>query len=288
MSSVRHAIAVASGKGGVGKSTVAVNLAVALAQTGAQVGLLDGDIYGPSVPVMTGLVGQHPHSPDGQRVSPLTSHGVKLMSMGFLVEEADSLAFRGPVVHQVIQEFLQDVDWGDLDYLTVDLPPGTGDAVITLIHSLPLSGVVIVSTPQNLAVVSVVRCVALFREREVPLLGVIENMSVSLCPHCGEVLDIFGRGHKVREMCAYWEIPFLGSVPLDSQVRESGDVGEPVVLRAPDSPASQALTQIAAELTARTGAVSETDVEQSGLPRPRIGSPSAGPSTGSGGSSGQA
>lgn len=248
MSSVRYAIAVASGKGGVGKSTVAVNLAVALAQTGAQVGLLDGDIYGPSIPVMTGLVGQHPYSPDGQRVLPLTNHGVKLMSMGFLVEEAESLAFRGPVVHQVLQEFLQDVDWGELDYLIVDLPPGTGDAVITLIHNLPLSGVVIVSTPQNLAVVSVVRCVALFRERQVPILGVIENMSESRCSYCGQALDIFGSGQKVRDMCAYWDIPFLGGVPLDPPVRESGDVGEPVMLRVPDSPASRALTRIAGEL----------------------------------------
>jgi len=248
---MRNAIAVASGKGGVGKSTVAVNLAVALAQTGAQVGLLDGDIYGPSIPVMTGLVGQHPRSPDGQRVLPLTNYGVKLMSMGFLVEEAEALAFRGPVVHQVVREFLEDVDWGALDYLIVDLPPGTGDAVITLIHSLPLTGVVIVSTPQNLAVISVVRCVALFREREVPILGVIENMSESLCPHCGQPLGIFGPGEKVRDMCAYWEIPFLGGVPLDPQVRRSGDEGLPVVLRAPDSPAARALVGITLALSAQ-------------------------------------
>lgn len=251
MGHIRHAIAVASGKGGVGKSTVAVNLAVALAEVGAKVGLLDGDIYGPSVPVMTGLVGQHPRSPDGRWVLPLANYGVTLMSMGFLVEEAQSLAFRGPVVHQVLQEFLQDVDWGDLDYLIMDLPPGTGDAVITLIHNLPLSGVIIVSTPQNLAVVSVVRCVALFRERQVPILGVIENMSESLCPHCGQVLDIFGPGQKVRDMCAYWEIPFLGTVPLDPQVRQSADVGEPVVLRMPDSPAARALTDIAQKVSAR-------------------------------------
>lgn len=253
MSNIRHAIAVASGKGGVGKSTVAVNLGVALAEAGAKVGLLDGDIYGPSVPVMTGLVGQHPHSPDGRWVLPLANYGVKLMSMGFLVEEAESLAFRGPVVHQVLQEFLQDVDWGDLDYLIVDLPPGTGDAAITLVHNLPLSGAIIVSTPQNLSVVSVVRCVALFRERQIPILGVVENMSESLCPHCGEALDIFGTGQKVREMCDHWDIPFLGTVPLDPQVRKGADVGQPVVLRAPDSPAGQALTQIAERLADRTG-----------------------------------
>jgi ATP-binding protein involved in chromosome partitioning len=253
MSSVRHAIAVASGKGGVGKSTVAVNLAIALARTGARVGLLDGDIYGPCIPVLTGLTGQHLLSLDGQRVQPLTSHyGVKLMSIGFLVKDVEALAFRGPMVHKVVQEFLQDVEWGDLDYLIADLPPGSGDAAITLIQNLSLSGVVIVSTPQNLAVVSVVRCVALFRERQVPILGVTENMSESPCPHCGQALDIFGGGQKVREMCANWDIPFLGEVPLDSQVREGADLGEPVVLRSPDSPAGRALTRIAERLAAQT------------------------------------
>ncbi|MEJ2560419.1 MAG: Mrp/NBP35 family ATP-binding protein [Anaerolineae bacterium] len=256
MSNIRHAMAVASGKGGVGKSTVAVNLAIALAQTGAQVGLLDADIYGPCVPPMTGLMGQHARSSDGQQVLPLPSYGVKLMSIGFLVEEAEALAFRGPIVHQVIQEFLQDVEWGDLDYLIVDLPPGTGDAAITLVHNLPLRGVVIVSTPQNLAVVSVVRCVALFRGRQVPVLGVIENMSEALCPHCSQTLSIFGSGQKVREMCVRWDIPFLGDVPLDPQVRKSGDEGQPVVLRVPDSPAGQALTRIAEELMARISVVS--------------------------------
>ncbi|MFQ5847009.1 MAG: Mrp/NBP35 family ATP-binding protein [Candidatus Methylomirabilales bacterium] len=251
MRGVRCAIAMASGKGGVGKSTVAVNLAVALARVGAQVGLLDADIYGPCVPVMTGLAGQHPRSADGQRVLPLSNYGVKLMSMGFLVEEREALAFRGPVVHQVIQEFLQDVEWGTLDYLIVDLPPGTGDAVITLVQQLPLTGVVIVTTPQNLAVVSVVRCVALFRERGVPLLGIVENMSSSLCPRCGEPLEIFGQGQKVRDMGAYWGIPFLGPIPLDPEVRESGDVGEPVVLRASTSPAAQALTRLARIVAAR-------------------------------------
>lgn len=256
MSNIRHAMAVASGKGGVGKSTVAVNLAIALAQTGAQVGLLDADIYGPCVPPMTGLMGQHARSSDGQQVLPLTSHGVKLMSIGFLVEEAEALAFRGPIVHQVIQEFLLDVEWGNLDYLIVDLPPGTGDAAITLVHNLPLRGVVIVSTPQNLAVVSVVRCVALFRGRQVPVLGVIENMSEALCPHCSQALSIFGSGQKVREMCVRWDIPFLGDVPLDPQVRKSGDEGQPVVSRAPDSPAGRALTRIAEKLMARISVVS--------------------------------
>lgn len=244
---IRHAIAIASGKGGVGKSTVAVNLAVAMAQKGARVGLLDADIYGPSVPVLTGLLGQHP-SHNGNRVLPLTNYGVQLMSMGFVVQENESLAFRGPVVHQVINEFLDDVEWGELDYLFIDLPPGTGDAVLTLIHSLTLSGAIIVSTPQNLAVVSVVRCVALLRERNIPILGVIENMSESLCPHCGNALDIFGPGEKVRELCRYWEIPFLGGIPLDARVRQSGDNGEPVVWCAQGSAAARALTAIAEKI----------------------------------------
>ena len=257
MSNIRHAIAVASGKGGVGKSTVAVNLAIALAQSGARVGLLDGDIYGPCLPVMTGLMGQHPYSPDGERILPVTSYGVKVMSVGFRVEEAETLAFRGPAVHKIIQEFLQDVEWGDLDYLITDLPPGSGDAAITLIHNLSLSGAIIVSTPQNLAVVSVVRCVALYREQQIPILGVVENMSESLCPHCGQALGVFGSGHKVQEMCAQWDIPLLGEVPLDPQVREGGDEGRPVILHSPDSPAGQALSRIAKEMTSRIGLVPE-------------------------------
>lgn len=250
---MRNAIAVASGKGGVGKSTVAVNLAVALARAGSRVGLLDADLCGPSVPVTTGLAGQHPRSPDGTRMLPLVNYGVKLMSMGFLVSEEEALAFRGPAVHQVIRDFLHDVDWGELDYLIVDLPPGTGDAVITLVQSLPLAGAVIVTTPQNLAVVSVVRCVALFRERGVPLLGVVENMSGSCCPHCGGPLEIFGKGQKVRDVCAHWGIPFLGHVPLDPEVRESGDAGEPVVLRAPGSPAARTLAGLARAVAAGVG-----------------------------------
>ena len=253
MGEIRHAIAVASGKGGVGKSTVAVNLAVALAQAGARVGLLDADVYGPSVPIMAGLVGQHPRSPDRQRVLPLVNYGVNFMSFGFLVPEQEALAFRGPVAHKIIQEFLHDVDWGDLDYLVVDLPPGTGDPVISLVQSLPLSGAMIVTTPQNLAVVSVVRCVALFRERNVPLLGIIENMTGSPCPHCGERLDIFGHGRKVRDLAASWGIPLLGAIPLDPEVRESGDQGEPMVLRAQGSVAAQALASIAERIAAALG-----------------------------------
>lgn len=254
MSGFRNVVAIASGKGGVGKSTVAVNLAVALARTGARVGLLDADVWGPCVPAMTGLQGVNPRAAAEGRIQPLSSCGLKLMSMGFLVGAEESLAFRGPVVHQVIQEFVNDVDWGDLDYLFVDLPPGTGDAVLTVVHSLPLGGAVIVSTPQNLAAAAVVRCVALFRERGVPLLGLIENMSASVCPHCGEPLDVFGSGRKVRDMAAYWEIPFLGAVPLDPSVCEGGDNGEPVVLRAPISGASKAFREMARRLAAQVKA----------------------------------
>ncbi len=252
MGVIRNAIAIASGKGGVGKTTVAVNLAVTLAEAGARVGLLDADVWGPSVPAMTGMVGRRPRAADGELVEPLESFGVRLMSMGFLVEEGESLAFRGPAVHQVIREFIEDVAWGDLDYLFVDLPPGTGDAVLTLLHNLRLSGAIIVSTPQNVAVASVVRCVALFRERRVPLLGLVENMSESVCPHCGGNLDVFGPGRKVRDLCAYWDIPFLGSIPLDVAVRAAGDEGVPVVVAAgPPGPAALAFRLVAARLARR-------------------------------------
>lgn len=268
VSGFRNVIAVASGKGGVGKSTVAVNLAVALARTGAKVGLLDADVWGPCVPAMTGLQGVNPRAAGEGRIQPLSSCGLKLMSMGFLVAPEESLAFRGPVVHQVIREFVDDVDWGDLDYLFIDLPPGTGDAVLTVIHSLPLTGAVLVSTPQDVAAAAVVRCVALFREREVPLVGLVENMSASVCPHCGESLGIFGSGRKVRDMAAYWEIPFLGAVPLDPSVREGGDSGEPVVLRAPISGASKAFREMARRLAAEVKALPQGSPRRRPSPAP--------------------
>jgi len=246
---IRNAIAVGSGKGGVGKSTVAVNLAVALAQTGAQVGLLDADIYGPNVPLMMG-VHERPHSLDGQKIQPLTRYGVKLMSMGFLIDPETPLIWRGPMIHGAIRQFLEDVDWGALDYLVVDLPPGTGDASLSLAQSIPLTGAILVTTPQAVSMADVVRGVAMFQHLEVPVLGVVENMSYYVCPGCGERAHIFGQGGG-RVVAARMDVPFLGEVPIDPRIREGGDSGEPIVHVAPESDAGQALRCIAEELAAR-------------------------------------
>ncbi len=246
---VRNAIAVGSGKGGVGKSTVAVNLAVALAQTGAQVGLLDADIYGPNVPLMMG-VSEMPHSEDGKKIQPLASYGVKLMSMGFLIDSKTPLIWRGPMIHGAIRQFLQDVDWGNLDYLVVDLPPGTGDASLSLAQSLPLTGAVLVTTPQEVSMADVVRGVAMFQHLEVPVLGVVENMSYYVCPGCGDKTYIFGQGGG-RRVADEMKIPFLGEVPIDPRIREGGDTGQPIVHVAPESEAGQALRSIAQNVAAR-------------------------------------
>jgi ATP-binding protein involved in chromosome partitioning len=246
---IRNAIAVGSGKGGVGKSTVAVNLAVALAQTGAQVGLLDADIYGPNVPLMMG-VSDRPRSADGKKILPLVSYGVRLMSMGFLIDSKTPLIWRGPMIHGALRQFLEDVDWGALDYLVVDLPPGTGDASLSLAQSLPLTGAILVTTPQAVSMADVVRGVAMFQHLEVPVLGVVENMSYYVCPGCGDKTYIFGRGGG-RRVAEEMNIPFLGEVPIDPRIREGGDDGRPIVHVAPESEAGQALRDIAQNLAAR-------------------------------------
>jgi ATP-binding protein involved in chromosome partitioning len=244
---VKNCIAVASGKGGVGKSTVAVNLAVALERSGAQVGLMDADIHGPNIPLMMG-VSERPHSRD-DRIIPLKSYGISLMSMGFLVEPGTPLIWRGPMIHGIIRQFITEVDWGDLDYLVIDLPPGTGDAQISLAQSLPLAGGVIVTTPQDVALADVVKGINMFQEMDVPILGVVENMSYFVCPHCGERTDIFshGGGQQVAEQMG---VPFLGEVPIDPQVRSGGDEGKPVVALAPDSPAARVFCDIAGKVAA--------------------------------------
>ena len=229
-----HAIvAVASGKGGVGKSTTAVNLALALNSLGLKTGLLDADIYGPSQPRMMGISGR-PSSPDGKRLLPMANYGVKVMSMGFMVPEDTPMIWRGPMVMSAINQMLRDVEWGELDILVVDLPPGTGDAQLTMAQQVPLSGAVIVSTPQDIALIDARKGLNMFRKVDVPVLGIVENMSYFLCPHCGERSDIFSHGGARRE-AEKLGVDFLGELPLDMAIRETSDGGHPIVIAAPDS-----------------------------------------------------
>ncbi len=244
---VKHVIAISSGKGGVGKSTVAVNLAVALSLNGAKVGLLDADIYGPNIPMMMG-VEKTPEQQDG-KITPAESHGVKLISMGFFVPEDTAVVWRGPMVHTAIQQLFRDVLWGELDYLLIDLPPGTGDAQLTLTQLVPLAGAVTVTTPQEVALHDVRKGMMMFQKVNVPLLGIVENMSFYLCGHCGERTEIFshGGGERAAEKLG---IPFLGRVPIDPAIRIGGDTGNPIVIANPDSPQAKAFREIAAKLAA--------------------------------------
>jgi ATP-binding protein involved in chromosome partitioning len=246
---VKNVIAVGSGKGGVGKSTVSVNLAVALAQAGAAVGLLDADITGPNIPMMLGVEGQ-PKAAPNNKISPLERHGVKCISIQFFVPEGQPIVWRGPLVGGAIQQFLRDVDWGDLDYLVVDLPPGTSDAQLTLAQSVPLGGAVLVTTPQEVALSDVGKALAMFKRLSVPILGLVENMTAFVCPHCGELTEIFGRGGGER-FCQEHGIDFLGGVPLDITVRQGGDVGVPAVAQREPGPAARALTAVAGAVAAR-------------------------------------
>ncbi len=246
---VKNIIAVGSGKGGVGKSTVSVNLAVALAQSGAAVGLLDADITGPNIPMMLGVEGQ-PKAAANNKISPLERHGVKCISIQFFVPEGQPIVWRGPLVGGAIQQFLRDVDWGDLDYLVVDLPPGTSDAQLTLAQSVPLSGAVLVTTPQEVALSDVGKALAMFKRLSVPILGLVENMAGFACPHCGEITEIFGRGGGER-FCQEHGVDFLGGVPLDVTVRQGGDVGVPAVAQREPGPAARALTAVAGAVAAR-------------------------------------
>lgn len=245
---VKNIVAVGSGKGGVGKSTVTVNLAVALAQTGASVGLLDADIYGPNVPLMMGIEGR-PHAV-GDRIQTLSNYGVRVMSMGFLTGDDTPLIWRGPMLHSVIQQFLHQVDWGGLDYLLVDLPPGTGDVQLSLTQTVPLMGAVIVSTPQDVALQDARKAILMFREVRVEILGIVENMSYFQCPHCNERTAIFSHGGGAATAARY-DVPFLGEVPLDMTLREAGDAGKPIVAAQPESPVAQAFTQIAERVAAQ-------------------------------------
>jgi ATP-binding protein involved in chromosome partitioning len=255
---VKNIIAVASGKGGVGKSTVSVNLAVALAQAGASVGLLDADITGPNIPQMLGVEGQPVASPEG-KIVPLERHGVKVLSMRFFASQA--IVWRGPLVGGAIQQFLKDGDWGELDYLVIDLPPGTSDAQLTLAQSVPISGTVLVTTPQDVAVSDVENAYAMFRRVSVPIIGVVENMSAFVCPHCGEEVELFGRGGGER-FAEKHGLEFLGKVPLDVTVRQGGDVGVPAVAQREPGPAAEALTALARTVAARMSVRAATSTNE--------------------------
>ncbi len=246
---VKNIIAISSGKGGVGKSTVSVNIAVALAQEGARVGLLDADVYGPNIPIMMGTQ-DRPKLIGENRIMPLERHGVKMMSIGFLVPAGSSMTWRGPMVHGALQQLMRDVEWGPLDYFIVDMPPGTGDAQLTMTQSVQLAGAVIVSTPQDVAFGDAVRGLAMFQQMHVPILGLIENMSYFVCPHCGMRSEIFDHGHIAQE-AKRRNMPFLGEIPLETAVRIGGDTGVPIVVSDPESPVAQSFKSAARNMAAR-------------------------------------
>jgi ATP-binding protein involved in chromosome partitioning len=244
LAGIKNIVAVASGKGGVGKSTVAVNLALAWAAQGARVGLLDADIYGPSQPLMLGLEGQRPGSPDGKTLTPLEAHGVTAMSIGFLVDAEQPMVWRGPMVTQALTQLLSETHWGELDYLVVDMPPGTGDIQLTLSQRVPVSGAVIVTTPQDIALADARKGLKMFEKVSVPVLGIIENMSLHVCSSCGHVEHIFGAGGGAR-MAEQYGVALLGELPLDARIREEADGGHPTVVAAPDSPRARAYLETA-------------------------------------------
>jgi ATP-binding protein involved in chromosome partitioning len=245
---VRHTVAVSSGKGGVGKSTVAVNLALALRRTGATVGIIDSDVYGPDVPLMLGTKGR-PGMFDN-KIIPVEAHGLKIMSIGLLVNEKEPLVWRGPMIHSFIQQMLKDVMWGSLDYLVFDMPPGTGDAQLSLSQVLPLGGVVMVTTPQDVALLDVRKAVGMFQRLNVPILGIVENMSTFACPHCGQHTSIFGDQGGQR-LADEYGVPLLARLPLDPETRVGGDEGTPITVRRPDSAQALAFRDLAAAVTMR-------------------------------------
>ncbi len=252
---VKSVIAVASGKGGVGKSTTAVNLALALQADGLAVGILDADIYGPSMPRLLNIHGR-PKPVAGRTLKPLEGYGLKVMSMGFLVDEDTPMIWRGPMVISALTQMLNEVQWGPLDVLVVDMPPGTGDAQLTMAQKVPLAGAVIVSTPQDLALIDARKGLNMFKRTEVPVLGIVENMSAFVCPKCGERTDIFGHG-GARDEAARIGVPFLGGIPLDIEIREKSDAGTPIVIAAPDSAIADIYQEIAAKISQALGQESQ-------------------------------
>jgi ATP-binding protein involved in chromosome partitioning len=250
LANVRNIIAVASGKGGVGKSTTAVNLALALAAEGARTGILDADIYGPSIPLMLGVAGESPTSDDGQSLNPLSAQGLQVMSIGFLIEADQPMVWRGPMVTQALNQMLQHTRWDDLDYLIVDMPPGTGDIQLTLSQQVPVSGAVIVTTPQDIALLDARKGLQMFRKVSVPVLGVIENMSTHVCTNCGHEEPLFGSGGGAS-MARDFDVELLGQLPLELRIREQTDSGEPSVVAEPDEAPARAYRQTARKMAAR-------------------------------------
>jgi ATP-binding protein involved in chromosome partitioning len=250
LANVKNVIAVASGKGGVGKSTTAANLALAWARQGAKVGLLDADIYGPSQPLMMGISGQKPVSEDGKHLTPLRAHGVEVMSIGFMIDQEQPMAWRGPMVTQALTQLLGETNWGELDYLVVDMPPGTGDIQLTLAQRVPVSGAVIVTTPQDIALLDARKGLKMFEKVDVRVLGVVENMSMHVCTNCGHVEHIFGSGGGAR-MAEQYGVKLLGELPLDIRIREDADGGSPTVVSEPDSARALAYLQMARRTAAR-------------------------------------
>ncbi|MDQ6695755.1 MAG: iron-sulfur cluster carrier protein ApbC [Chloroflexota bacterium] len=256
---VRNTIAVGSGKGGVGKTTVAVNLALALAKEGARVGLLDADIYGPNVPLMMGSTGMPQQTAEG-KIIPKEAYGIKLMSIGFFIDPDSPVIWRGPMLTKLLTQFMYDVQWGELDYLVMDMPPGTGDVQLTTAQSVPLTGAVMVSTPQDVALMDAGKALMMFKKLNVPVLGIVENMSSFVCPHCGDPTDLFGHG-GAQAAAARYAVPFLGEVPLHIRIREGGDSGRPVVVDAVGSPEAEAFMHVARNLAAQVSVTAYQQAE---------------------------
>ncbi len=252
---VKNVVAVGAGKGGVGKTTVAVNLAIALARSGSRVGVIDGDIYGPNVPIMLGAGKAQLMADEQQKIIPLERHGVQVVSMGFLAGDDSAVIWRGPMLHGVIRQFFQEVRWGQLDYLVIDMPPGTGDVALSLSQTVPVAGAIVVTTPQQVSLADSRRAVRMYEKLNIPVLGMIENMSYFVCPHCLHESDIFGRGGG-EETAAEMAIPFLGRIPIYEPIRVGSDTGQPIVISEPDSPAAQAFVHVAEQTAAQVSIAS--------------------------------
>ncbi len=252
---VKNIIAVGAGKGGVGKTTVAVNLAIALARSGGRVGMIDGDVYGPNVPMMLGVGKAQLMADEQQKIVPPEQYGIEVVSMGFLADSDSAIIWRGPMLHSVIRQFFQDVRWGELDYLVIDMPPGTGDVALSLSQTVPVAGAIVVTTPQQVSLADTRRAVRMYQKLNIPVLGIIENMSYFVCPNCRHESDIFGRGGG-EETAADMEVPFLGRIPIYEPIRVGSDTGRPIVVGEPDSPAAQAFVHVAEQTAAQVSIAS--------------------------------